>query len=60
MGYYDVDLLLAENPLWEARNFDELGYFIGPKAAADLIEESLEGFEITDDEDDVKEAKGIE
>jgi len=37
-----MEALLAENPFWEIRNFDDLGYFAGPKDIADKIETLLE------------------
>ena len=33
---------IMENPMWEQRDFGDLGFFIGPKNICDLIEEALE------------------
>ena len=33
---------IMENPVWEQRDFGDLGFFIGPKNICDLIEEALE------------------
>ena len=37
-----VEAIATENPLWECRNYDEYGYFVGPKHIANAIDELLE------------------
>lgn len=38
----ELEARMVENPLWELRDFDDLGVFFGPKHIADSIEELLE------------------
>ena len=42
MDQLELEARMVENPLWEMRDFDDLGVFFGPKDIADSIEELLE------------------
>jgi len=42
MTHLEVEILLAENPTWECRDFDEHGVFVGSKYLCDKIEELIE------------------
>jgi len=39
---FELEARLVENPLWEQKDFSELGFFVGPKHICEAIEEFLE------------------